>query len=333
MENKFITFIGPYLSVIDNGRFFRKPFSWLCILFAVLSLLIPFYVIYSASNLHIAYNDRDKCRVQYEIVSQKYEAVKFKYDTTLQKANKYRDEVQNANRNYNQANQSAQNYLPYIQNFRQQYDKAKLEANQWYATLQEAVKKYTATQQVAEKIKPEFEAARQELNQSSQEYQNASNKYAGIAPKGAFHTPGIGWKAIIALIFFAIFSLLIGWISFQIFWDRASKMNESSEEDDEFTAIPVISRFIQTIGEAIGTYVTLLGSLTVLIALLFKVCFGTYGLDKLFIIDLEHISEKLTVGIPYIFLPVIAGFLTVVFFRVFAEAIKAIVVIANNTRN
>jgi len=53
MENKFLTFIKPYLSYIDNGHFFRKPFSWLYSILAVINLLFPLVVIYKASDNRI----------------------------------------------------------------------------------------------------------------------------------------------------------------------------------------------------------------------------------------------------------------------------------------
>lgn len=53
MENKFLTFIRPYLSFIDNGHFFRKPFSWLYTLLAIINLLIPINVFYQASDNRI----------------------------------------------------------------------------------------------------------------------------------------------------------------------------------------------------------------------------------------------------------------------------------------
>jgi hypothetical protein len=46
MNNKFFTFISPYLSFIDNGHFFRKPFSWLYTLFAIINLILPLYILY-----------------------------------------------------------------------------------------------------------------------------------------------------------------------------------------------------------------------------------------------------------------------------------------------
>jgi len=48
MENKFFTFIKPYLSYIDSGEFYRKPFAWLYMLLAILNLLLPLDVLYRA---------------------------------------------------------------------------------------------------------------------------------------------------------------------------------------------------------------------------------------------------------------------------------------------
>ena len=48
MQSKFFTFIKPYLSFIDDGHFYRKPFSWLYILIAILNLLVPLDVLYRA---------------------------------------------------------------------------------------------------------------------------------------------------------------------------------------------------------------------------------------------------------------------------------------------
>lgn len=53
MENKFFTFIAPYLSAIDEGKFFRKPFSWLYSLIAIMNLVLPFYVLYLAIDNRI----------------------------------------------------------------------------------------------------------------------------------------------------------------------------------------------------------------------------------------------------------------------------------------
>ncbi len=332
MKNKFLTFIKPYLTVIDNGFFFRKPFSCLYILFAALSLILPIYLIYNAFSLNSAYNSRDNCREKFEIVSQQFQEIKQKYESAVQIVNQSRSDAQTAYQNYNQANSNAQYYGNYYQNYRQEYENAQQQSKQWLATYKESQTKYNAALQESEKIKPEYDKINSEYNQTRQEYQVTIDKYNSLAPKGAFHTAGMKVKAIIALLLFSLLSIFIGLVNFQIFWDRKSKMNLTSKDNDEFSAIPAVAHYIQTVGESIGTYIGIMGTFTILIAIVFKVCFGTYGLGKLFITDLENLSNNLIVGIPYLLLPIIAGFLTIVLFRVIGEGIKAIVVIANNTR-
>lgn len=43
---KFFLFARPFFNAIDNGTFFKKPFVWLYILFAVLNLLYPLYFLF-----------------------------------------------------------------------------------------------------------------------------------------------------------------------------------------------------------------------------------------------------------------------------------------------
>lgn len=332
MENKFLTFIKPYLSVIDNGIFFRKPFSWLYILFAVISLLVPAYLIYNAFSLNSAYNSRDNAREKFEIVSRQFEEIKQKYESAVQITRQSKSEAQNAYQNYSQAQRNAEYYSNYYQYYKQEYENAQQQSKQWLATYKELETKYNAALQESEKLKPEYEKINSEYNQASQEYQVTIDKYNGIAPKGAFHKAGIATRAIIALLLFSVLAIFIGLVNFQIFWDRKSKMNLTSKDNDEFIAIPVVAHYIQTLGESIGTYIGIMGTFTVLIAIVFKVCFGTYGLGRLFITDLEILSNNLIAGIPYLLLPAIVGFITFILFRVTGEAIKAIVVIANNTR-
>jgi hypothetical protein len=53
MENQFATFIKPYLRFIDTGNFFRKPFSILYALMAVVNLLLPVYLFYFAVSQRV----------------------------------------------------------------------------------------------------------------------------------------------------------------------------------------------------------------------------------------------------------------------------------------
>jgi hypothetical protein len=135
--------------------------------------------------------------------------------------------------------------------------------------------------------------------------------------------PGHGKLVAIFLILWVIIAIA-GWVSFQIWWDRKSKVNETSEEGDEFAAIPVFSHFVQTFGEWAGTWFAVVGFF-----------FGIFT---------ELVEESRMIGrfIPGGFIKgggiesavisVIAGYLIIVLSRAAAEMLRAIVSIANNTR-
>lgn len=48
MENKFFSFLNPFLNWIDKGHFFRKPFYWIYTVLAFLNLLFPIFLSYVA---------------------------------------------------------------------------------------------------------------------------------------------------------------------------------------------------------------------------------------------------------------------------------------------
>jgi hypothetical protein len=190
MENKFLTFIKPYLSDIDSGHFFRKPFSWIYALLGIVNLLLPIYVFYQASE------------------------------------------------------------------------------------------------------------------------------------NGIFDSPA---KFVIVFLLLWIVITFAGWVGFQLWWDRRSKIDMLSSIGDEFIATPLFSHFIQTFGEWVGIYVGFIGFG---FALLTTIILGEDG---------YYLGQNL--GIPYletgwiavIAMPII-GFLIIVFSRFLSEQIKALSSIANNTR-
>ena len=333
MKKKLITLIKPLLSIIDNGIFFRKPFSWLYVFFAILSLIAPIYLIYSAINLHVAYESREKSRVKYEVFMQKFEGVKQNYETALKNSNQYTNDIQNAYQNYSQANQNVEYYKNYMQYYPQEYQNAVQQSKQWFSNWKDLEKKSMAAQKEFMTLKPEYDKEIVEYNQLNSEYQISINNYSSKAPQGAFHSSDNGFKSFIGLIFFFIFTIALGWINFLIFWDRRSKLKLINKDSDEFTAIPVLAHFIQTVGEVVGTYIALMGFSIVFIALVFNLCFGIYGLNILFPMGIVNLSNEYQIGIPYLIVPIIVGFLALFLFRIIAEAIKALVIIANNTGN
>ncbi|MDO5665005.1 MAG: hypothetical protein Q4G63_07090 [Bacteroidia bacterium] len=144
-----------------------------------------------------------------------------------------------------------------------------------------------------------------------------------IASKsGIFNSPA---KFVIVFLLLWMIIVFAGWVSFQLWWDRKSRINMSSTTDDEFIATPALSHLIQTFGEWIGTWIGLVGFG---FALLTTIILGKEG---------YYLGENL--GIPYlstgwiaILTMPITGFLIIVFSRFLAEQIKALSAIANNTK-
>lgn len=190
MQNKFFTFAKPYLSFIDNGDMFRKPFSWLYILFAVLNLILPLFILYKLIEMRI------------------------------------------------------------------------------------------------------FSA---------------------------------GGTAAITFILFWIILAFSSWICFQIWWDRKSKLSAlMNKKDEEFVATPVLSHFIQTMGESLGTYIAIVGFGFALLTTIFLSGQGGASIA----IGLPFVSG----GLVSIIMSPIIGFLVIVVSRFFSEQITVFAAIANNTK-
>jgi len=190
MDNKFLTFIKPYLSFIDNGNLYRKPFSWLYLILAIINLILPLYVFYTAVDNEI------------------------------------------------------------------------------------------------------------------------------------FDAPA---KFIIVFLLVWIIIAFASWVSFQLWWDRKSKIIETSLEGDEFVATPVFSHLIQTIGEWLGTWIGIVGFGT---ALLTTIILG----DEAYYLTEQIGFGFLETGFLFIVLMPIYGFLIIVATRFLAEQFRALASIANNTR-
>jgi len=137
-----------------------------------------------------------------------------------------------------------------------------------------------------------------------------------------FQLPG---KFIFVFISVLITIAFACWIGFQIWWDRKDKIDIISSSQDDFIAIPVFSHFVQTLGEWLGTWVAIVGFAFSLLSTIILGRDGAYlsqGLGLWFL----NIS-----AISIILMP-IYGFLIVISARVFAEALRALVSIANNTK-
>jgi hypothetical protein len=190
MDNKFFNFIKPYMSFIDNGNLYRKPFSWLYTLLAVINLILPILIFYNAVDNSI------------------------------------------------------------------------------------------------------------------------------------FDAPA---KFVIVFLLVWLIIAFASWVSFQLWWDRKTKVTITSVEGDEFVATPVFSHLIQTLGEWIGTWVGIVGSS---VALLSTIILGNEGNSFSNQIGIPFLES----GIILVILWPIYGFLIIVGTRFLAEQFRALSSIANNTR-
>lgn len=136
----------------------------------------------------------------------------------------------------------------------------------------------------------------------------------------------IGIAAIVAWLFIA----LSGWIGFQLWWNRKAKINRYVEKGDDFLAIPTFSHFIQTLGEFYGMLIAVLGFGFSLSGLLLSTGRGDDRYyDASDIIGLPFIGSE---GIWGLILSPVLGFFVLVLFRLWAEFIRALASIANNTK-
>jgi hypothetical protein len=136
-----------------------------------------------------------------------------------------------------------------------------------------------------------------------------------------FDMPG---KFIFAFILFWLVLLFAGWLSFQLWWDRKENVLKTATDGSRYPATPVVAHFIQTFGEWLGTWIAVVGFSFALIATIFLGSQASYlssGLDL-----------PLNAGIASIILMPIYGFLIIVFSRLLAEQLRALVDIASNTK-
>lgn len=194
MNNKFLTFIAPYLAFIDQGHMFRRPFSWLYALLAIINLLLPLFVLYQLIQRRV-------------------------FDTDF--------------------------------------------------------------------------------------------------------------KFVITFILAWVIIAFAGWVSFQLWWDRKTRITFSSENNAEFVATPVFAHFIQTLGEWMGTWIGIAGTG---IALLTTIILGREGYVVGNSIGIPFLGQYLGSGWLNVIIMPIYGFLIIVLSRFIAEQIKALAAIANNTK-
>lgn len=131
--------------------------------------------------------------------------------------------------------------------------------------------------------------------------------------------------AIFAFVLVFILLLALGAMSFLLWMNRQKRLKEMSHETNEFVAIPMVSHFIQTLGEWMGFYIGIFGCVASLLFMLFG------GGDMMGRVIGDSLLP-LGTGIVMVIVYPIMGFLIVVSARLLAELYRALASIANNTK-
>jgi hypothetical protein len=137
----------------------------------------------------------------------------------------------------------------------------------------------------------------------------------------------LGGQQVFGMILLWLVFLAAGWFSFQLWWNRMTKVSTLTADSDEFVVTPVYAHLLQTFGEWLGGYVAIVGALSALFLWIF--------IDPSAISNLFHYVGGWAMfgfGIAGVLIAPIYGFLILVSFRFVAEIAKALASIANNTK-
>lgn len=136
------------------------------------------------------------------------------------------------------------------------------------------------------------------------------------------------FKGGVAGILIGLFGIFGLWIGFQLWWNRRQKIGTFVSPGSEFVALPVFSHFLQTCGEWFGTMIAIVGTGSSIVIALFGRSGGYTGSP----LDAFAMMSGGTPLVGIIASP-LAGFLILIVSRAVAEQIRALVAVANNTRN
>lgn len=131
---------------------------------------------------------------------------------------------------------------------------------------------------------------------------------------------------VFAFIFIFFLLIFLGLMSFHLWINRQQKIQEYFGNDNEFIVIPIVSHFIQTLGEWLGFYLGIGGCVISLVFVIFG--FNEYIIGEALGNSLLPMGTSLVTVIIY----PIMGFLIVVAGRLIAELYKVLTSIANNTK-
>ena len=132
-------------------------------------------------------------------------------------------------------------------------------------------------------------------------------------------------KYVYSFYFMTFISLIISWMTFQLWIDRKSKINKLYNDGDEFVVTHLFAHVLQTTGEYFGIVIGVGGFFTYLLVYLLTKNENDYNMYQL-----GYFNSRVSLYI--VFLYPFLGILIIGFFRVLAESIRALPAIANNTK-
>jgi len=325
MKRKIFSFIRPSLTLLDNGKFFRKPFGWVYAAIAILSLLAPLFLVYCAVWWNITYQKKVECQKVYqEVALPQYQKLQIVHDTLVQEVDRYSKEMNNAIECLSRATKQADyygEYTSYGPDYKQIYANALDVKRQWDEVYKYTVQRWDSANAVMEVLKPKYNRVKLNFNKAETELTAANEDFQLIDQFGTVFKKNEAkdGNTIVALVLFSLMIVLVGVLNFLLWWNRMLALKNLSKVHDTFVATPLASHFIQTFGESMGFTISIWGFFTALIYFTCRVNMGQFGLNYT---DL---------GIFSIFLPIVLGFLIIFIFRIMAELLKAVVAIANNS--
>lgn len=324
MKRKFFSFIRPSLTLLDNGKFFRKPFGWLYAVIAIFSLLTPFLLAYSTIWWNIAYQNRIESQILYEKVLPEYQKIKFSNDTLQRSVDKYGKEMNNAIDCLTKATKQADyygEYASYGPEYTQIYTNSLDVKRQWDVAYKDAAGRWEVANAELDSLKSIFKKVKITYQKAEAAYNASVYEFQIVDQLGTVFKRNEmkGGNTIVALLLFSVMVLLLGALNFLLWWSRLMDLKTLVKVQDKFVATPVASHFIQTFGESLGLTVSLWGFFTALIYFTCHLSIGQFG------------WSLTSLGVVSIFLPIVVGFLIMFVFRIMAELLKAVIVIANDS--
>jgi hypothetical protein len=142
----------------------------------------------------------------------------------------------------------------------------------------------------------------------------------GTIESGIFN---YGAKFVFAIILSWLVIFFAGWIGFQLWWNRRTKITDIAAS--EFIATPIFSEIIQTFGEWLGTMIGIIWAGVGLLASIFL------GSDMSYLFSAIGLNF-LSFGAAGIIIGPIIGFFIIIIFRFIAEQLRLFASLVNNTK-